>query len=129
MDHAPRRRRSVPHRSDGTNTANAVKVRRKKNRGVKQAQTEIEYYQNTTNLLIKKIPFARVVRQVVLESETIPNKELYWKSTALLALQEAAEWYLICLFQDASLCARHAKRVTVMNEDLALVRRLRRDRL
>lgn len=50
--------------------------------------------------------------------------ELYWKSTALLALQEAAEWYLVCLFQDANLCARHAKRVTVTNDDLALVRRL-----
>lgn len=118
---AKRRPSRPPERSP--EISNAVKIRKTKYRG-NQAQKEVEYYQRTTNLLIKKIPFARVIRQIVIEMWG-GEKELYWKSTALLALQEAAEWFLICLFQDANLCARHAKRVTVMNEDLALVRRLR----
>lgn len=97
-----------------------IKVRRPRG----QAEREVNYYQRTTSLLIRKIPFARVVRDIVLELWKGENR-LYWKTTALLALQEAAEWYIVCLFQDANLCAQHAKRVTVMSEDLALVRRIR----
>lgn len=99
-------------------------VKSRPRRGRNQAQKEIEYYQRTTSLVVRKIPFARVVRQVMLELFD-GEKQFFWNSTALLALQEAAEWYLVCLFQDAALCAQHAKRVTVMIEDLALVRRIR----
>lgn len=88
------------------------------------ADREIEAYQRTTNLLIQKIPFARAVRQIVLELYD-GDKELYWKTTALQALQEAAEWYLVGLFQHAYLCALHAKRVTLMPEDMYLARRIR----
>lgn len=111
-----------PHKVRRNADNPSVKVRSSRI-NASQAQLEVEYYQRTTDLLIKKIPFARVVREIVMD--IFPDGiELYWKSTALLALQEAAEWYLVCLFQDANLCARHAKRVTVTNDDLALVRRL-----
>jgi histone H3/H4 len=48
-----------------------------------------------------------------------------WQGTAILALQEAAEAHLVGLFEDANLCAIHAKRVTIMPKDLQLARRIR----
>lgn len=50
---------------------------------------------------------------------------LRWQSSALLALQEATEAYLVHLFEDANLCAIHAKRVTIMTRDIQLARRIR----
>jgi histone H3/H4 len=50
---------------------------------------------------------------------------LRWKAEALLALQTAAEAYLVHLFEDANLCAIHAKRVTIMPKDIQLARRIR----
>jgi histone H3 len=44
---------------------------------------------------------------------------------AILALQEAAEAYLVCLFEDTNICAIHAKRVTIMPKDMQLVMRIR----
>lgn len=123
QEHA-RRRKFRPTKSRPHGTEDLINRKPKRALASVNARREIEFYQHTTNLLIKKIPFARVIREIVHDLWD-GKKELYWKSTALLALQEAAEWYLVCLFQDANLCARHAKRVTVMNEDLALVRRLR----
>lgn len=54
--------------------------------------------------------------------------DLRFQSTALLALQEAAESYLVGLFEDTLLCAVHAKRVTIMPKDIQLARRLRGER-
>lgn len=48
-----------------------------------------------------------------------------WQSLAILALQEAAEAYLVHLFEDTNLCALHAKRVTIMQKDMQLARRIR----
>lgn len=62
-----------------------------------------------------------MVREVM---EYYTNKGLRWTVTALLALQEAAEAELVQLFEDANLCAIHAKRVTVMVRDIQLVRRI-----
>ena len=50
------------------------------------------------------------------------------QSAALLALQEAAEAYLVDMFELTNLCAIHAKRVTIMPNDLRLARRIRGDR-
>jgi len=50
---------------------------------------------------------------------------LRWQTSALLALQEATEAYLVHLFEDANLCAIHAKRVTIMQRDIQLARRIR----
>jgi len=47
------------------------------------------------------------------------------QASVVLALQEAAEAYLVGLFQDAQLSAVHARRVTVISKDIQLARRIR----
>ncbi|KAG8713955.1 centromeric DNA-binding histone H3-like protein cse4 [Ceratobasidium sp. 428] len=93
------------------------------------ALREIRRYQKSTDLLIAKLPFSRVVREVA-ESMTTQSgggypSGLRWQSSALLALQEATEAYLVHLFEDTNLCAIHAKRVTIMQRDIQLARRIR----
>lgn len=87
------------------------------------ALREIRKYQNSSDLLIRKLPFQRLVREITQDYKY----DLKFQSTALLALQEAAEMYLVGLFQDANDCAIHAKRVTLMPKDIALARRIRRE--
>jgi len=93
------------------------------------ALREIRKYQKSTDLLIRKLPFSRIVREITYEMTTDTNfkdsANLQWQSSALLALQEATEAYLVHLFEDANLCAIHAKRVTVMTRDIQLARRIR----
>jgi histone H3 len=55
-------------------------------------------------------------------------RDLRFQSTALLALQEASEAYLVGVFEDTNLCALHAKRVTIMPKDMQLARRIRGER-
>ncbi|CAG8467986.1 602_t:CDS:2 [Ambispora gerdemannii] len=88
------------------------------------ALREIRQYQKTTHLLIRKLPFARVVREIA-EDFVTESTGLRWQSAAIMALQEATEAYLVHLFEDANLCAIHAKRVTIMQKDLQLARRIR----
>lgn len=88
------------------------------------ALREIRKYQKSTELLIRKIPFQRLVREIAQEFKTY----LRFQSTAVLALQEAAEAYLVGLFEDTNLCAIHAKRVTIMPKDMQLARRVRGER-
>ncbi|ODM86770.1 histone H3.2, partial [Orchesella cincta] len=52
----------------------------------------------------------------------------YRPSSAVMALQEASEAYLVGLFEDTNLCAIHAKRVTIMPKDIQLARRIRGER-
>ncbi len=85
------------------------------------ALREIRRYQKSTELLIRKLPFQRLVREITSDFET----DLRFQSTALLALQEASEAYLVGLFEDTNLCAIHAKRVTIMPKDMQLARRIR----
>lgn len=81
--------------------------------------------------MIAKTPFARLVREVAdefIEANYASSADavgLRWQSSAIQALQEAAEAYLVHLFEDANLCAIHAKRVTVMQRDIQLARRIR----
>jgi len=93
------------------------------------ALREIRKYQRSTDLLIRKLPFSRLVREVAQDMTTQANDYtqvgLRWQSSAILALQEAAEAYLVHLFEDANLCAIHAKRVTIMQRDIQLARRIR----
>ena len=56
------------------------------------------------------------------------KQEVRFQSQAVLALQEAAEAYMVSLFEDTNLCAIHAKRVTIMSKDLQLAKRIRGDR-
>ncbi|GMR32514.1 hypothetical protein PMAYCL1PPCAC_02709, partial [Pristionchus mayeri] len=91
---------------------------------------EIRRHQRSTSLLIPKMPFRRIVRQIMQQIIFQYNKTedpLRIQSMAVDALQEAAEAYLVCLFDDANMAAIHARRVTIMPKDLDLVRRIRRE--
>ena len=85
------------------------------------ALREIRKYQKSTELLIRKLPFQRLVREVAQEFKS----DLRFQSSAILALQEASESYIVSLFEDTNLCAIHAKRVTIMPKDMQLARRIR----
>ncbi|VDK57329.1 unnamed protein product [Anisakis simplex] len=88
------------------------------------ALREIRRYQKSTELLIRKLPFQRLVREIAQDFKT----DLRFQSSAVLALQEASEAYLVGLFEDTNLCAIHAKRVTIMPKDIQLARRIRGER-
>ena len=85
------------------------------------ALREIRRYQKTTQLLVKKLPFQRLVREIAQSIKT----DIRFQSTAILALQEASEAYLVSLFEDSNLCAIHAKRVTIMQKDIRLAKKIR----
>ncbi|CAM6123591.1 unnamed protein product [Calypogeia fissa] len=88
------------------------------------ALREIRKYQKGTDLLIRKLPFQRLVREIAQDFKV----DLRFQSHAVLALQEAAEAYLVGIFEDTNLCAIHAKRVTIMPKDMQLARRIRGER-
>ena len=85
------------------------------------ALREIRKFQKSTDLLIRKLPFQRLVREI---SQNFKS-DLRFQSQAILALQEASEAYLVGLFEDTNLCAIHAKRVTIMPKDMSLARKIR----
>jgi len=87
------------------------------------ALRDIKRYQSSTELLIRKLPFQRLVREITQDLKD----DVRYQMTALEALQEACEAYLVGLFEDMNLCANHAKRVTIMPQDLHLARRLRKE--
>ena len=89
------------------------------------ALREIRRYQKSTELLILKLPFQRLVREIAQDFKF----DLHFQSVAIGALQEAAEAYLVSLFEDTNLCAIHAKRVTIMPKDIQLARRIRGDKV
>ena len=88
------------------------------------ALREIRKYQKSTELLIRKLPFQRLVREVGQDMKL----NVKFQSHAIMALQEASEAYLTSLFEDTNLCAIHAKRVTIMPKDIKLARRIRGER-
>ncbi|GMG43163.1 unnamed protein product [Ambrosiozyma monospora] len=98
-----------------------LKPRRRIKNGM-AALREIRKFQKSTDLLIRKLPFARLVREIV--QDNFPETH-HWQSVALLALQEASEAYLVHFLEDVNLCAIHAKRVTIMQKDIFLAKRLR----
>lgn len=87
------------------------------------ALREIRRYQKSTELLIRKAPFQRLIREIASDYKT----ELRFQHSAVEALQEAAEAYMVGLYEDTNLCAIHAKRITVMPKDIQLARRVRGD--
>ncbi|KAK0512857.1 hypothetical protein JMJ35_004874 [Cladonia borealis] len=89
------------------------------------ALREIRRYQRSTDLLLLKLPFSRLVREIGLSLLPIDGQSLRWQSQAIQALQEAAEAFMVHLFEDTNLCAIHAKRVTIMQKDIQLARRIR----
>ena len=87
------------------------------------ALREIRRYQKSTDLLLPKRSFQRLVRESLAK-----EGDYRLQSTALLALQEASEAYLVSLFEDSYLCALHARRQTLMVKDMHLARRIRGER-
>lgn len=87
-----------------------------------RALKEIRAYQKSTDLLIRRLPFARLVREI---QQGLTRQSYRWQGSAILALQEAAEAHLVGLFEDCNLCAIHGKRVTIMPKDMQLARRIR----
>merc|ERR1712199_11496 len=88
------------------------------------ALREIRKFQKSTELLIRKLPFQRLVREIASEYKN----DLIFQSSAVLALQEASEAYMVGLFKDTNLCAIHARRVTIMPKDMQLAKRIRGER-
>ncbi|PGH17232.1 histone H3-like centromeric protein cnp1 [Polytolypa hystricis UAMH7299] len=118
--------RSGLSRTSGVQPGDPVPVRRHRYRPGTVALKEIRRYQKSWDLLLLKLPFARLVREIAVS--LLPasvGQELRWQSQAIQALQEAAEAYLVHLFEDTNLCAIHAKRVTIMQKDIQLARRIR----
>lgn len=103
------------------------------------ALKEIRRLQLSSDLLIPRVRFSRLVREIAKEvTATMEAKNLgsgdnrgkgiyLFQSAAMMALHEASEAYLVRLFEDSNLCAIHAKRVTIMPKDISLARRLRGD--
>mmetsp|Transcript_33347 Transcript_33347/g.105396 ORF Transcript_33347/g.105396 Transcript_33347/m.105396 type:complete len:132 (-) Transcript_33347:470-865(-) len=111
------RSRKVPRKAGDTPAP-----RKRRRRPGQGAIREIRAYQKSTELLIRKLPFSRLVREVQNMFTTQPYR---WQGQAILALQEAAEAHLVHLFEDCNLCAIHAKRVTIFVKDMQLARRIR----
>jgi len=119
---APRKQLATHAARKGTDAAKVKKPHRYRPGTI--ALREIRRYQKSTELLIRKLPFQRLVREIAQDFKT----DLRFQSTAILALQEAAEAYLVGLFEDTNLCAIHAKRKTIMPKDIRLARRIRGQR-
>ena len=95
------------------------------------ALKQIRQYQKSTELLIRKLPFQQLVREIAGDSRVITSPlcgKVRFQSAAIMALQEAAEAYLVGLFEDTNLCTIHARRVTIMPKDIQLARRIRGER-
>ena len=117
---APRRLKSIKAARKSAPTNVAIKKPRRYRPGT-VAIREIRKYQKSTELLIRKLPFQRLVREIAQDYKS----DLRFQSSAVAALQEAAEAYMVGLFEDTNLCAIHAKRVTIMTKDIHLARRIR----
>jgi histone H3 len=110
-------------KKDATTAQAGMKSRRYRPGTV--ALREIRRLQTTTTPLLRRAPFRRLVREV---SEQYQHKAVRFQLSAIEAIQEAAEAYVISVLEDANICALHANRVTAMPKDLQLARRLRGDR-
>ena len=97
------------------------------------ALSEIKRYQQSTECLIKRTPFSKLIKEILQEYRVcpdgagMPSVQVRFQSTAVATLQEAAKNFLVGLFKDVNLLAVHAKRVTVMLCDIRLALRIRGD--
>lgn len=115
-------KKSVPAAAGATATP-----RRRRFRPGTQALRQIRKYQASTQLLIPKLPFQRLVREIA--SDYCSGDKVRFQTSAIAALHEAAEAYVVGLFEDAGLCSIHAKRITVQPKDLFLALRIRGERV
>uniref|UniRef100_A0A1I7Y3G4 Histone domain-containing protein n=1 Tax=Steinernema glaseri TaxID=37863 RepID=A0A1I7Y3G4_9BILA len=120
-----KRKSRAPSRSISSSTTPPPSTTQKKRAkpGVRALQ-EIRKLQKTTQTLIPRAAFSRLVREIV--EQIFGTREYRIRLEALLALQESAEAYLTCLFEDMQFVALHAKRITIMPRDLHCVQRIRK---
>ena len=132
------RRKQTPHArsqkkpADNTNSKGASKPPvteedKKKHRRWRPgtvALREIRKFQRSTDLLIRKLPFQRLVKEIAQDY----RDKLRFQSIAVAALQEASEAYLVGVFEDTNLCAMHSGRVTIKTKDMQLALRIRGER-
>ena len=119
-------RAEVRHRGGKEPRTDAPKHRRY--RPGTMALRDIRGYQQSTELLIRRAPFNRLVRELV-QDLWCEGHELRVSPAAVTALQEAAEAYLVLLFKDTNLCVIYAKRVTIMLNDIQLAQRIHGERV
>lgn len=100
---------------------NVSKKRKMRYQPGSKVLSEIRKFQRSSDLLIHRLPFARLVKEITLKF----HHSLQWQNIALEALQHASEDFLIGLLEDANLSALHAKRITIMPKDIRLARRIR----
>ena len=95
------------------------------------ALRQIRQQQKNVDLLVAKLPFQRIVRELATNvcknnnGINIPGDQIRFTASSMLALQQSAEAYMITLYEDCQLCAFHGKRITIMPRDMKLVRHLR----
>ncbi|KAH9417378.1 hypothetical protein DERP_007376 [Dermatophagoides pteronyssinus] len=119
------RKCSTPHQSftmKKRRHSDPMIIRKRSNRKNRALQ-EIKFYQKTVGLLIPRLSFMRLVKQIL--DELRPEIGYRWNTMALFALQEMTENYMVTLFEDLNVAALHTKRITIKVEDMELVRRIR----
>jgi len=115
------KRKKLPVKSPRQSPWSCVRLPKPRYRPGTVAIREIRRYQETVTPLLPKLPFQRVVREIAQYHKI----DVRFRADSVLALQEAAEAFLIDLFEDTVLCAVHAKRVTITVKDMSLARRIR----
>mmetsp|Transcript_16105 Transcript_16105/g.33017 ORF Transcript_16105/g.33017 Transcript_16105/m.33017 type:complete len:152 (+) Transcript_16105:69-524(+) len=110
------------YKGGGYYTASGGRTKKPRLKPGQGALKEIRKYQKSTELLMRKLPFARLIREVQQSFTTFPYR---WQAAACMALQEAAEAHLVGLFEDSNLCAIHNNRITLQVKDMQLARRIR----
>lgn len=108
--------RKVP-KAKGGDVHVSIKQTRPRFRPGTVALRDIRKYQRSTELILRRLPFQRLVRHCVQEWKS----DARFQAAALLALQEAAETYIVKLYEDMNQLAVHAKRVTILEKDFYLV--------
>ena len=133
-ERAPYRQRTSRKKHNGRNLFRTARRTAPVTGGVKRphryrpgtvALREIRKYQKSTDLLIRKMPFCRLVKEIM---DGFLQKRLRVQAAAMLALQEATEAYIVGVLADANLCCIHRKRVTINQHDIRLAIRLNASR-
>ena len=113
--------KEAPVEAGGVKEAVVAKKKKRRTRPSVLARREIRKYQASTELLIRRLPFQRLVREIV---QSI-KPEFRCQSTGILAMQEACEAFLVGIFEDARLGMQHGKRKTLFPRDVILALRMR----
>lgn len=130
----PTARKSTTARNSSSRSSRADQLKGAARRKIRYkpgelALADIKRLQSSTDMLIPKTRFHKLVREITQHvSGASSDEPMKYQVAALTALQEAAEAYLVYLFEDTNLCCIHARRVTIMPRDIHLARRIRCER-